>query len=165
MSAKRKTTKQKITPCLWFDFNAEEAVDYYRSIFPRSKILKVSHYNDAVPSLKGEVLTILFELEGQRLLALNGGPQYRFTEAISLSVDCEDQAEVDDLWEKLSDGGKKGPCGWLKDKFGLSWQIVPRKLVAMISDPNPEKASRVMTAMMSMHKLDIGQLQQAYNQA
>jgi predicted 3-demethylubiquinone-9 3-methyltransferase (glyoxalase superfamily) len=159
------SAKQKITPCLWFNFNAEEAVNYYMSIFPRSKILKISRYNDAVPSLKGKVLTILFELEGQRLLALNGGPQHPFSEAISLSIDCEDQAEVDELWDKLSDGGKKDACGWVKDKFGLSWQIVPRQLVTMISDPNPEKASRVMEAMLSMRKLDIGRLQQAYNQA
>src|SRR5260221_1157776 len=114
---------QKITPCLWFNFNAEEAVNHYVGIFKRSKILEVSHYGDAVPDLKGKVLTIRFELDGQELLALNGGPRYTFTEAISLSVDCADQAEVDLLWERLSEGGTADRCGWLKDKFGLSWQI------------------------------------------
>jgi predicted 3-demethylubiquinone-9 3-methyltransferase (glyoxalase superfamily) len=119
---------QKITPCLWFNFNAEEAVNYYLSIFKNSKILEISHYGDAVPSHKGKVLTLLFEIEGQKFQALNGEPQFPFTEAISLSVDCETQEEVDALWSKLSAGGSESQCGWLKDKFGLSWQIVPRAL-------------------------------------
>jgi predicted 3-demethylubiquinone-9 3-methyltransferase (glyoxalase superfamily) len=134
------------------------------SIFKRAQIVEVSHYGDAMPGLKGKVLTIRFEIEGQQFLALNGGPQFPFTEAISLSVDCVDQAEVNDLWERLSAGGSTGNCGWLKDKFGLSWQIVPRALVTMLADPDPVKASRVMQAMMSMRKIDIAQLQQAYQQ-
>jgi predicted 3-demethylubiquinone-9 3-methyltransferase (glyoxalase superfamily) len=153
---------RKITPCLWFNFNAEEAVNHYVGIFKHSKILEVSHYGDAMPDLKGKVLTIRFELDGQELLALNGGPQYHFTEAISLSVDCADQAEVDILWERLSEGGSAGQCGWLKDRFGLSWQIVPRQLVAMLTDPDASKATRVMQAMLTMSKIDIARLQQAY---
>jgi predicted 3-demethylubiquinone-9 3-methyltransferase (glyoxalase superfamily) len=157
------STKQKITPCLWFNFNAEDAVHHYLSIFKQSKILEVSRYGDAMPDLKGKVLTMLFEIEGQQLQALNAGPQFPFTEAISLSVDCADQAEVDALWARLSEGGSAGQCGWLKDKFGLSWQIVPRALVTMLNDPDADKAARVMQAMMTMSKIDIARLQQAYN--
>jgi predicted 3-demethylubiquinone-9 3-methyltransferase (glyoxalase superfamily) len=157
------STKQKITPCLWFNFNAEEAVNHYLSIFKRSKILEVSRYGDAMPELKGKVLTMRFEIEGQEFQALNAGPQFPFTEAISLSVDCADQAEVDALWARLSEGGSAGQCGWLKDKFGLSWQIVPRALVTMLNDPDADKAARVMQAMMTMSKIDIARLQQAYN--
>ncbi len=156
-------TQQKITPCLWFNFNAEEAVTHYLSIFKRSKLLDVSRYGDAMPELKGKVLTMRFELEGQQFQALNAGPQFPFTEAISLSVDCGDQAEVDELWARLSEGGAAGQCGWLKDKFGLSWQIVPRALVAMLNDPDADKAARVMQAMMTMSKIDVTRLQQAYN--
>jgi predicted 3-demethylubiquinone-9 3-methyltransferase (glyoxalase superfamily) len=152
----------KITPCLWFNFNAEEAVDHYTSIFKRSGILEVSRYGDAMPQFKGRVLTILFELEGQQFQALNGGPQYRFTEAISLSVDCADQAEVDELWTRLSEGGTQGQCAWLTDKFGVSWQIVPRALVTMLTDPDADKAARVMQAMLIMQKIDISRLQRAY---
>jgi predicted 3-demethylubiquinone-9 3-methyltransferase (glyoxalase superfamily) len=158
------TTTQKITPCLWFNFNAEEAVNYYLSIFKNSKILEISHYGDAVPTYKGKVLTILFEIEGQTFQALNGGPQFPFTEAISLSVDCETQEEVDALWSKLSAGGSESQCGWLKDKFGLSWQIVPRALTEMLKDKDPDKATRVMQAMFTMSKIDINRLLQAYNQ-
>jgi len=158
------TTNQKITPCLWFNFNAEEAVNHYLSIFKRSKILQVSRYGDAMPELKGKVLTMQFELEGQQFQALNVGPQFPFTEAISLSVDCADQAEVDDLWVRLSEGGSEGQCGWLKDKFGLSWQLVPRALVTLLTDPDATKAARVMQAMMTMRKIDIARLQQAYDQ-
>jgi predicted 3-demethylubiquinone-9 3-methyltransferase (glyoxalase superfamily) len=158
------TTTQKITPCLWFNFNAEEAVNYYLSIFKNSKILEISHYGDAVPTYKGKVLTILFEIEGQKFQALNGGPQFPFTEAISLSVDCETQEEVDALWSKLSAGGSESQCGWLKDKFGLSWQIVPRALTEMLKDKDPDKATRVMQAMFTMSKIDINRLLQAYNQ-
>jgi predicted 3-demethylubiquinone-9 3-methyltransferase (glyoxalase superfamily) len=158
------TTTQKITPCLWFNFNAEEAVNYYLSIFKHSKILEVSRYGDAVPEHKGKVMLLLFEIEGQQFQALNAGPQFPFTEAISLSVDCETQEEVDELWSKLSAGGRESQCGWLKDKFGLSWQIVPRVLTEMIKDKDADKATRVMQAMFTMSKIDIARLQQAYNQ-
>lgn len=158
------TPGQKITPCLWFNFNAEEAVNHYLSIFKRSRILETSRYGDGMPELKGKVLTMRFEIEGQQFLALNGGPQFPFTEAISLSVDCVDQAEVDDLWNRLSEGGSQGQCGWLKDKFGLSWQIVPRALVTMLTDADADKAARVMQAMLTMSKIDIARLEQAYNQ-
>lgn len=159
------TTPQKIAPCLWFNFNAEEAVNYYLSIFKNSKILEVSHYGDAVPEHKGKVLTLRFEIEGQQFQALNGGPQFPFTEAISLSVDCETQEEVDELWNKLSAGGSESQCGWLKDdKFGLSWQIVPRALTTMLKDKDADKVTRVMQAMFTMSKIDVARLQQAYNQ-
>ncbi|HYJ16144.1 MAG TPA: VOC family protein [Candidatus Limnocylindria bacterium] len=154
---------QKITPCLWFDNNAEEAVNHYLSIFKNSKINKVLRCGDAGPGPKGSVLTIAFQLEGQDFIALNGGPIFKFNEAISLSVDCKSQIEVDDLWEKLSAGGQESRCGWLKDKFGLSWQVVPSILVEMLQDPDPEKAKRVMAAMMKMGKIDIAQLKQAYD--
>jgi predicted 3-demethylubiquinone-9 3-methyltransferase (glyoxalase superfamily) len=152
---------QKITPCLWFNFNAEEAVNYYLGIFKNSKILEISRYGDAVPEHKGKVLTILFEIEGQKLQALNAGPQFTFTEAISLSVNCETQEEVDTLWRKLSAGGSEGQCSWLKDKFGLSWQIVPRILVEMLNDPDAEKSQKAMTAMLKMKKIDINELKRA----
>lgn len=158
------TTTQKITPCLWFNFNAEEAVNHYMDIFPRSKILEVSRYGDAMPEHKGKVMTMRFEIDGQQFQALNAGTQFPFTEAISLSVDCADQAEVDALWARLSEGGSEGPCGWLKDKFGLSWQIVPRALVTMLKDTDVAKSTRVMQAMMKMGKLDIAKLQEAYDQ-
>jgi len=154
---------QKITPCLWFDNNAEEAVNHYLSIFKNSKINKILRCGDAGPGPKGYVLTIAFQLEGQDFIALNGGPIFKFNEAISLSVDCKSQAEVDDLWEKLSAGGQKSQCGWLKDKFGLSWQVVPSVLVEMLQDPDPEKSKRVMAAMMQMGKIDIAKLKQAYD--
>jgi predicted 3-demethylubiquinone-9 3-methyltransferase (glyoxalase superfamily) len=157
-------TTQKITPCLWFNFDAEEAVNYYLNIFKNSKILEISHYGDAVPTHKGKVLTLLFEIEGQKFQALNGGSQFPFTEAISLSVDCETQEEVDVLWSQLSAGGSESQCGWLKDKFGLSWQIVPRALTEMLKDKDPDKATRVMQAMFTMSKIDIDRLRQAYNQ-
>ncbi len=153
---------QKITPCLWFDFKAEEAVHHYLGIFRNGSILETSRYGDAVPELKGKVLVMRFELEGREFMALNGGPQYPFSEAISLSVDCADQAEVDHLWDRLCEGGSPGRCGWLKDKFGLSWQIVPRALVSLLSDPDPVKASRVMQAMMPMSRIDIATLERAY---
>ena len=154
---------QKITPCLWFDNNAEEAVNHYLSIFKNSKVNKVLRCGDAGPGPKGSVLTIAFQLEGQDFIALNGGPIFKFNEAISLSVDCKSQAEVDDLWERLSAGGQESQCGWLKDKFGLSWQVVPSALVDMLQDPDPEKAKRVMAAMMKMGKIDIAKLKQAYD--
>lgn len=153
---------QKITPYLWFDDQAEEAVNFYTSIFKNSKILNVSRYPEGAPGPAGKVMTATFELDGQEFMALNGGPQYKFTEAISFLVNCRTQKEVDELWEKLSDGGEEGPCGWLKDKFGVSWQIIPTALGEMLSDPNPSKAQRVMEAMLKMKKIEIPVLQQAY---
>lgn len=155
---------QKITPFLWFDNNAEEAVNHYLLIFKNSEIVTVVRYGDAGPGPKGSVMTIAFQLEGQDFIALNGGPIFKFTEAISLSVDCKTQQEVDELWEKLSDGGQKGQCGWLKDKFGLSWQINPSVLVEMLQDKDAEKSKRVMQAMLQMGKIDIARLRQAYEQ-
>jgi predicted 3-demethylubiquinone-9 3-methyltransferase (glyoxalase superfamily) len=154
---------QKITPFLWFDNNAEEAVNHYRSIFKNSKIVTTTRYGDAGPGPKGSIMTIAFQLEGQDFIALNGGPVYKFNEAISLSVDCKTQQEVDELWEKLSAGGQPGPCGWLKDKFGLSWQVVPAALIEMLQDKDAEKVKRVMAAMMKMSKIDIAALKQAYD--
>ena len=155
---------KKITPFLWFDDQAEEAMNFYVSVFKNSKVLGVSRYGDAGPGAKGSVMTASFELNGQEFTALNGGPQnFGFTEAISFLVDCEDQKEVDTLWEKLTaDGGEPGPCGWLKDKYGLSWQIVPRALTELLGDKDPVKAQRVMQAMLKMSKIDVSQLQQAY---
>ncbi len=154
---------QKITPFLWFDNNAEEAVKFYMSIFNNSKITHTSRYGDAGPGPKGQVMVMSFELEGQHFSALNGGPIYKFTEAISFLVLCDDQKEVDRLWSKLTaDGGKEVQCGWLKDKFGLSWQIVPNVLMEMIGDKDQAKADRAMAAMMQMVKFDIKKLQAAY---
>jgi predicted 3-demethylubiquinone-9 3-methyltransferase (glyoxalase superfamily) len=155
---------QKITPFLWFDNNAEEAVNHYLSIFKNSKITKIVRYGDAGPGPKGSVMTIAFQLEGLYFIALNGGPIFKFTEAISLSVDCKTQQEVDELWEKLSDGGQQGQCGWLKDKYGLSWQIVPSVLVEMLQDKDAEKSKRVMQSMLQMRKIDIAHLKKAYEQ-
>lgn len=153
--------RQKITPCLWFNFNAEEAVRHYLDIFEDSRILEISHYGDAVPAHKGKVLTILFELQGQQLLALNAGPNFPFTEAISLSIDCANQQEVDTYWARLSEGGSTGQCGWLKDKFGVSWQTAPRRLMELFTDPDKDKAARAMKAMMGMTKIDIAQVEAA----
>jgi len=154
--------KQKITTFLWFDGNAEEAVNHYISIFKSSKILNVARYGEAGPGPKGSVMTVQFQLEGQEFIALNGSPQFKFTEAISLLVNCDTQAEVDELWSKLSAGGEEGPCGWLKDKFGLSWQIVPSTLGKMMQDKDPKKSKRVMEAMLQMKKMDIARLEHAY---
>ena len=153
---------QKITPFLWFDDNAEEAMNFYVSVFKNSKIGRVTRYGETGPGPKGKVMTGTFELRGQEFMALNGGPQFKFTEAISFFVNCETQEEVDELWEKLSKGGEKGRCGWLKDKFGLSWQIVPTALGRMLSDADPAKSQRVMKAMLQMDKIDIARLKQAY---
>jgi predicted 3-demethylubiquinone-9 3-methyltransferase (glyoxalase superfamily) len=158
------TTPQKITPCLWFNFNAEEAVNYYLSIFKNGKILEVSRYGDAIPQHKGKILILLFEIEGQQFQALNGGAEFPFTEAISLSVDCETQEEVDELWSQLSTGGSEDQCGWLKDKFGLSWQIVPKALTTMLKDKDANRVTQVMQALFTMRKIDIARLHQAYNQ-
>jgi predicted 3-demethylubiquinone-9 3-methyltransferase (glyoxalase superfamily) len=151
----------RITPCLWFDTEAEEAAQFYASVFPRSRIVRVSHYGSAGPRPEGMVMEVEFELDGRSFLALNGGPQFRFTEAISLQADCRDQDEVDRLWETLSEGGEKGPCGWLKDRYGLSWQIVPTVLYELIADPDREKAQRVVTAMLQMKKIVIDELERA----
>ena len=153
----------KITPFLWFDNQAEEAMNFYVSVFKNSRVLGVSRYGDAGPGPKGRVMTATFELDGQEFTALNGGPvQFGFTEAISFYVNCKDQQEVDYFWEKLSEGGEPGPCGWLKDKYGLSWQIVPTALPEMLGDKDPEKARRVTEAMLKMGKLDIAGLRRAY---
>ncbi|WP_038203281.1 VOC family protein [Xenophilus azovorans] len=154
---------QKITPCLWFDFQAEEAVAHYLRVFRNGRVLATSHYGETMGEHRGKVLTIRFEIEGQEFLALNGGPQFPFTEAVSLSVDCADQAEVDRLWDALAEGGSHGPCGWLKDRFGLSWQIVPSVVEAMTRSSQPERIDRMMGALMQMGKLDIAQLQAAFD--
>jgi predicted 3-demethylubiquinone-9 3-methyltransferase (glyoxalase superfamily) len=159
-----KNTTQKITPFLWFDANAEEAINFYTSLFKNSKIVSVSRYGEGGPGEAGTVMTATFTLNGQEFMALNGGPQFKFTEAISFFVNCETQEEVDELWEKLSEGGEKGQCGWLKDKFGVSWQIVPTALGELLGDKDPEKSKRVLEAMLQMHKIDIEKLKQAYEQ-
>jgi predicted 3-demethylubiquinone-9 3-methyltransferase (glyoxalase superfamily) len=151
----------KITPFLWFDTQAEEAAKFYASIFPKSKILKMARYGDAGPGPVGSVMTVEFELNGQHMIALNGGPHFKFTEAISLSVDCEDQKEVDRYWTKLSQGGEQSMCGWLKDRYGLSWQINPSILGKLLSDKDAKKAKRVMEAMLKMRKIDIAALEAA----
>jgi predicted 3-demethylubiquinone-9 3-methyltransferase (glyoxalase superfamily) len=152
----------RISPCLWFDHQAEEAARFYTSIFPNSKIHKISYYGDAGPGPKGTVMTVDFVLDGQRIMALNAGPQFKFNEAISLSVECRTQSEVDRFWERLSEGGEQGPCGWLKDKYGLSWQVNPTVLGEMLSDPDASKANRVMKAMLQMKKIEIEDLERAY---
>jgi predicted 3-demethylubiquinone-9 3-methyltransferase (glyoxalase superfamily) len=159
---------QKITPCLWFDNQAEEAAKFYVSIFKNSKVGSVARYGEEGAKVsgmpKGTVMTVTFQLDGQEFMALNGGPMFKFTEATSFIVNCKTQQEVDEFWEKLSQGGEEGPCGWLKDKYGLSWQIVPTVLGEMMQDKDPEKSERVMKAMLQMKKLDIKSLEQAYAQ-
>jgi predicted 3-demethylubiquinone-9 3-methyltransferase (glyoxalase superfamily) len=154
---------QKITPFLWFDNKAEEAVNLYVSIFKNSKVISVARYGDAGPGPKGTVMTAQFQLEGQEFIALNGGPQFQFTEAVSFVVNCETQREVDELWAKLTEGGQESQCGWLKDKYGLSWQIVPTILPRLLTDKDPKKSQSVMQAMLQMKKIDIQALQQAYD--
>lgn len=156
---------QKVTTFLWFDNQAEEAMNFYTSVFERSRVVSVTRTGDSGPGPKGSVLIGTFEIDGQQFYALNGGPQYRFTPAVSLLVSCETQQEVDTLWERLSEGGRKDRCGWLTDRYGLSWQVVPTALGRLMSDPNPAKAGRVMQAMMQMDKIDIAGLQQAYDAA
>ncbi len=153
---------QKITPFLWFDDKAEEAANFYVSIFKKSKIVSIARYGDAGPGPKGSVMTVEFVLEGERFTALNGGPQFRFSPAISFVVNCETQEEIDRLWKTLTAGGKEVQCGWLEDKYGLSWQIVPTALNKMLQDPDPEKVNRVMKAMLKMVKIDLESLRQAY---
>lgn len=154
---------RKITPFLWFDSQAEEAARFYVSIFQNAKIVDVSRYGGAGPGNPGSVMTVSFVLDGQDFIALNGGPHFRFNEAISLFVRCEGQREVDELWDRLCAGGEPGRCGWLKDRYGISWQIIPTVLQALLQDPDPQKSSRVMQAMLTMQKLDIAALKQAYD--
>jgi predicted 3-demethylubiquinone-9 3-methyltransferase (glyoxalase superfamily) len=154
---------QKITPNLWFDTEGEEAANFYVSLFANSKIVEVTRYGDAGPREAGTVMTVTFELDGEEFVALNGGPEFKFTEAVSLQVNCDSQEEVDRLWDALSDGGEPGPCGWLKDRYGLSWQIVPTVLNELVADPDPVKSQRVMKAMLGMKKLDIAGLEAAYH--
>ncbi len=156
-------SRDKITPCLWFDGQAEEAVNFYISVFGDGRIVELSRYGKGMHMPEGTVLTVLFEIAGRQFLALNGGPHFKFTEAISLSVDCTSQAEIDRLWEKLTaDGGVESQCGWLKDKYGLSWQIVPSRLVALMTHPDKAKSTRMMQALMGMKKLDIAKLEAAH---
>jgi predicted 3-demethylubiquinone-9 3-methyltransferase (glyoxalase superfamily) len=150
-----------ITACLWFDTQGEEAAELYTSVFPNSRITKVTHYGPAGPRPEGSVMTVAFELDGKPFVALNGGPEFTFNEAISFQIDCSGSEEVDHYWERLSEGGEEGPCGWLKDKFGVSWQVVPSRLNELLDDPDQEKAQRVMTAMLGMKKIDVDGLEQA----
>jgi predicted 3-demethylubiquinone-9 3-methyltransferase (glyoxalase superfamily) len=158
---RKENTMQKITPCLWFDTQAEEAATFYTSIFPNSRILQVVRYGEAGPGPDGSVMTVGFELDGQEFVALNGGPHFAFNEAISFQVSCGTQDEVDEFWSRLSEGGEESQCGWLKDRYGVSWQIIPRQLTELINDPDPETSQRVMRAMLDMKKIDIATLQQA----
>ncbi len=154
--------QQKIIPSLWFDTEAEDAANYYLSVFPDGKIHSITHYNDAVPSKAGTVVTVEWEVLGMRFVGINGGPQFKFDEAISFQIMCEDQDEVDYYWEKLTaDGGEEGPCGWVKDRFGLSWQVVPKGMDQLFSDPDADRARRAMEAMLKMRKLDIAAIKAA----
>ena len=152
---------QKITPCLWFDTEAEDAARYYTSVFPNSKIVDVSHYGEGGPRDADLVLTVEFELEGQRFVALNGGPDFKFNEAVAFQLSCDDQDETDRYWRALCEGGEEGQCGWLKDKFGVSWQIIPTALPRLLGDPDKETAGRVMAAMMRMKKIEVSELERA----
>lgn len=151
----------KITPWLWFDTEGEDAANFYTSIFPNSRIVSVSRYGSAGPRPEGSVMTVTFELDGRVFVALNGGPEFTFSEAISFEVDCRDQAEVDLYWSALSDGGEEGVCGWLKDRFGVSWQIIPEALPRLLADPDPERAQRAMKAMLGMKKIVVAELEEA----
>ena len=155
----------EITPCLWFDTEGEDAAKFYTSVFPNSKILHVARYGSAGPRPEGTVMTVDFELNGQEFMALNGGPEFTFSEAISFQVSCKTQDEVDTYWSRLSEGGEEGPCGWLKDKYGVSWQIVPTALAERLTDPDPEKSQRVMAAMLKMKKIEVHALERAAAEA
>ncbi len=155
----------KLTSCLWFDTEGEDAANFYVSVFPNSRIVNVSRYGDAGPRPAGSVMTVDFELDGHPFMALNGGPEFTFNEAVSFVVDCADQDEVDHYWTRLSEGGEEGPCGWLKDRFGLSWQVVPAALGELASDPDPAKSQAVIKAMLGMRKLVVAELQAAYDAA
>jgi predicted 3-demethylubiquinone-9 3-methyltransferase (glyoxalase superfamily) len=153
--------QQKITPNLWFDTEAEEAAGFYTSVFPNSRIVTVTHYTEAGPRPAGTVMTVEFELDGQRFVGINGGPEFTFDGAVSFQINCETQDEVDYYWQRLSEGGQEGPCGWLKDRYGLSWQVVPTGMEEVVADPDPERARRAMQAMLGMGKLDIAALRRA----
>jgi predicted 3-demethylubiquinone-9 3-methyltransferase (glyoxalase superfamily) len=153
--------QQKITPNLWFDTEAEEAAEFYTSVFENSRIVHVARYTEAGPRTAGMVMTVEFELDGQRFIGINGGPQFKFDEAVSLMISCETQEEVDFYWERLTEGGEESQCGWLKDRYGLSWQVVPAGMEEVFSDPDPERARRAMEAMLKMRKLDIAALRRA----
>jgi predicted 3-demethylubiquinone-9 3-methyltransferase (glyoxalase superfamily) len=155
----------RTTPCLWFDTQAKDAAEFYCSVFPNSRITQVQHYGEAGPREAGMVMVVEFELDGQPYQALNGGPEFRFDEAISFDIRCADQAELDHYWSKLGEGGQEGPCGWLKDRFGLSWQVTPQALVDMLADPDPAKVAAVTKTFLSMSKLDVAPLQAAYDAA
>ncbi len=157
----RTATMHAITPCLWFDTQAEDAATFYTSVFSNARIRQVTRYGAAGPSPEGAVMTVGFELDGQAFVALNGGPAFTFNEAISFQVSCESQVEVDHYWNSLSEGGEEGPCGWLKDRYGVSWQIIPTRLFELLDDPDPETSQRAMSAMLGMTKIDIGALDQA----
>jgi len=152
---------QKITPNLWFDTEAEQAADFYISVFKDARIVNLTHYPEGGPGPAGTVMTVQFELDGQRFVGINGGPQFTFDEAVSFQINCEDQDEVDYYWERLSAGGEEGPCGWLKDRYGLSWQVVPSGMDELFADPDPERAQRAMQAMLGMGKLDVAALRDA----
>ncbi|HEX2042862.1 MAG TPA: VOC family protein [Acidimicrobiales bacterium] len=151
----------RITPCLWFDTEAEEAATFYTSVFPNSRITGVARYGKAGPRPEGMVMTVNFELDGLEFVGLNGGPEFTFDEAISFQVSCQSQAEVDEYWARLTDGGEEGPCGWLKDRYGVSWQIIPTRLVELLDDPDPDRSQRAMTAMLGMKKIDVAALELA----
>jgi predicted 3-demethylubiquinone-9 3-methyltransferase (glyoxalase superfamily) len=153
--------KQRIVPSLWFDTEAEQAAELYTSVFPNSRVVSVARYPEGAPGPTGSVMTVEFELDGSRVIAINGGPQFPFTAAVSLQINCEDQDEVDHYWARLSDGGSEGPCGWLKDRFGLSWQVVPTGLDELLSDPDPARAQRAVQSMLSMGKIDLAELRRA----
>jgi predicted 3-demethylubiquinone-9 3-methyltransferase (glyoxalase superfamily) len=161
----RTTVMPAITPNLWFDMQGQEAAEFYVSVFPNSEIKDVLYHGEAGPGPAGTVLTVDFVLDGKRFVAINGGPEFTFNEAISLSIDCADQAEVDYYWTKLTDGGEEGPCGWLKDRYGLSWQVVPAALVELLMDPDAARAQRAMGAMLQMRKIDVAALYAAADQA
>jgi predicted 3-demethylubiquinone-9 3-methyltransferase (glyoxalase superfamily) len=156
---------QPLSSCLWFDTQGEEAAEFYTSVFPNSKLGRITHYGSAGPRAAGMVMTVEFELNGQPFVALNGGPEFTFSEAISFQVTCEDQDEVDHYWNVLSEGGEEGPCGWVKDRFGLSWQVVPTRLNELVTDADPERAQRAIAAMLEMRKLDIAELERAADAA
>jgi len=151
----------KITPSLWFDTQAEDAANFYTAIFKNSRVISVNRYNDAGPRPAGTVMTVEFDLDGTRFVGINGGPQFKFDEAVSFQISCDDQSEVDYFWERLSEGGEEGPCGWLKDKFGLSWQVVPTAMEEFLGDPDPGRAERAMKAMLGMSKIDLAALRRA----
>lgn len=154
----------KITPCLWFDTQGEEAANFYVSVFKNSRIVEVARYGEAGPRPAGTVMIVTFELDGRTFTALNGGPEFTFSEAVSFQVSCETQEEVDELWDRLSAGGEEGPCGWLKDRYGVSWQVVPDPLIELLRDPDPGRSQRAMKAMLQMKKIDIATVQRAADQ-